>query len=390
MNIISHFLLALFSPALALLSLLWQATVKEVGQRTVNFSVILASISIALLNVTKVPESDLYNYLTYYEQAMRVGLGDYLADRDYRDPFFHLFSFVIARISGANHFVYVFGVTFAVYILYLKAVVNVGRFHGVPLSVVLILVIAAAFFGPSVSLSGHLFRQMLAGALVCYFLSTMDAPSPGKFNWVYLLFSLMTHIAVFLFLPVLIAKMYKGERYSKYKNVAGLLLVVIFSVFLFSSIGRALYSDSAFIGVMVARSATLDGANIQALSSLSLLIMLFTVLISAFVLYLKLKGNLLGDLPVIGSILNLYLIAFVLITFFLGGYEISSRYFFFVYMLMMTLLPLVLVGFSNKRLIALIVLIVSIASFYISVVDGVWQYEGLWLSLFLPLGLISM
>ncbi|WP_237134317.1 EpsG family protein [Pseudohongiella sp. O18] len=389
-NLVSHSVLGFFSPLLSLFSLATVATVKTVGYRTVDLTVLIASVAIALLNTTKVPESDLYNYLLFYEQATSVSMDEYLSARDYRDPFFHWLSFIIARVSNANHLIYVFVITFVVFLFFLKAVENIGRSSGLSASIVLILVIAAAFFGPSVSLSGHLLRQMLAGSLVCYFISTLDNTQPSKFNWVYLLLSVLTHISVFLFFPILVARIYQGSKYSKYFNAGALLLFVSFSVFLFSSAGRTVLSDAAFIGVLVARSSSLDGADIQALSLLSLLIIFATFMISVFIVLLKMKGKLTGPLPTIGSTLSLYLISFVLITYLLGGNEISSRYFFFVYMLMLALLPLALVGFKNKRIVALTVLLLSLASFYISVIDGVWQYDGLWLSLVFPIGLLGI
>jgi len=389
-NIVSHFLLSCFSPLFSLFSLTSIAAVKPVGFRAVDLAVLIASAAIGLLNTTKIPESDLYNYLLFYEQAISVSLTEYLSSRDYRDPFFHWLSFLIARVSNANQNIYVFVITFSVFLFFLKAVANAGRSSGLSASIVLILVIAAAFFGPSVSLSGHLLRQMLAGAFVCYFLSTLDDTNPSKFNWIYLLLSVLTHISVFLFFPILIARIYQGSKYSKYLNTGALLLFIAFSAFLFSPAGRSVLADAAFIGVLVARSSSLDGADIQALSLLSLLIIFATFIISVFVVFLKINGKLTGQLPAVGSTLSFYLISFVLVTYFLGGNEISSRYFFFVYMLMLTLLPFALVGFKNKRVVSLSILLISLASFYISVVDGVWQYEGLWLSLAFPIGLIGI
>ena len=165
-----------------------------------NFILIL-SIFLGILNTTKTPESDMLNYLSWFDLASTMGFGEYIWMHG-KEPAYHALAYLFHFMSGGSQYVFLVGVTAVGYFLILSSLFRLALAAQLAPIVLLALVLGVSFFPQLFSISAHLTRQFLAAALLLFFLvgNIVD----GRKRWVALILAILTHSSAAFFVPFLL------------------------------------------------------------------------------------------------------------------------------------------------------------------------------------------
>lgn len=132
--------------------------------------VALVSAILGYINTLKVPDGDLVIYLFRYDTASSVGIIDYL-NYDWgngrQELIFSFLSYLIYIVTGGNHAIYVWILTFLIYFFAALAIRRNCIEPGRSFLAFLLLVVFPIFF----SISAHLIRQQLALSVALYLFS---------------------------------------------------------------------------------------------------------------------------------------------------------------------------------------------------------------------------
>ena len=206
---------------------------------------------LALINATKVPAGDLYNYYNALEVAdSALNFSEFYVVAGY-EMFFSLFMYIIGKYSSTPEFLFSFSLTVLGYTLIHRGIVNLfggrGRDVQVALSFSLIALNPILF-----SLSLHLLRQFIAFSIVFWVLS---APRQSIYLMATFAVAILTHYVSILLLAgysVFVLKSLSVKRIFHLFLILSAMfcLVWIFqdSVVLLKVISRLSAADTKTIG----------------------------------------------------------------------------------------------------------------------------------------------
>ena len=198
-------ILFILNPTVASLLILFFLSGKSCKVNHVFLGMILSAY-VSLINVTKVPVNDLESYLEYFSAAGDMPLYEYLfywnkykaGVESLKEPAYAVFSYFSYHILGGNQKAFVFLFSFLIYNLYFLSLYKVCRFLKLNTTQIVVSILFL-FFNPVLfSLSVHLFRQVLAGAILFYILVACFFYSKVKY-WLIFMIPLI-HSTTFFFI----------------------------------------------------------------------------------------------------------------------------------------------------------------------------------------------
>ncbi len=343
---------------------------------------ILAAAYLGLINTTKLPDSDLVRYLEWFEIAGKSGFIEYIALYS-REPVFYAWVWIISAVFGGDSHFFIFLSTWAPYSIFSYSIVIVCRRYDVDARVAAILVMLFLFLPPLFSISAHLIRQFMAGALVTLFFARRLAMH--KSSWWIIVIAIFIHYSALIFVPLALLRIPRTVHPILSFVVYG---VLIYLLYLVAYVASGYLSQLPFFGMVFLR---ISASVIPDVVGLTTNAMFFIIVYFSFASMNLIEtnsrlihGGLYGfdrnfrfSVLLIGAIILISNIS-------INTAEIAMRLYFYLYFL----LGLVMVIFIRDNLwIARFIFIVAaleMFAFFYSLQAGVWTYAPLMKILSLP------
>ena len=253
----------------------------------INCLIVFLSIFLALINTTKIPESDMLGYSFTYKLAHKEDFVSFIKTFN-KEPVFYTQIFIFSNI-GISFKGYIFIHTLISYIFYLNSIHKFQK--AIPksnLSAIFGIILGALFF-ELFSLSAHLVRQFLATSLLLYY--SVEKLFYNKNKWWYLILALFVHTTTLLFVPFLFFSPLKSKlSITKGVTVIVSLLILIISVRIVSPIILNIfgYGILTYAFIKSSQAAYTDGISVS-----NIVILINVVLLSygVFRSYISKKNN---------------------------------------------------------------------------------------------------
>ncbi len=330
-------------PALTLILALLLAWSHQKDPRALPSVLVLSALYLALVNVTKLPESDLATYLEAFEDARHLYLTTFLTI-NVREPLYYVLLYGLANLLGVDGRVYVFLSTLIPYLVFGTAVLRLCTALRLERRAELSLLVFLLFFPQLFSLSAHLFRQMLAASLVMLFLT--DQAVTGRRRWGIGLLGMLVHYSS---MPFLLLSLFQPlKRYSRVLSVLfhALTLVLVYALAVQVA---PLFLDVPVLGMVFQRLVNGEGAQ---LDPLTLPVLGSAVLYLAVALFslARMSGPNLGTQDWTVMLCTVTVCVVVLMTSVEPTLsEIALRYYFYLYFLIGLVLPFLMVRLPLSR-----------------------------------------
>ena len=329
---------------------------------------------LGLLNLTRIPESDLDNYLEMLTRARKFGLTEFLVMHQ-KDPGYFLYIYLLANLPWSNDGIFIFVSTVLPYGIVLAALARFGCKLKLPSHVIVGVLVFFAFFPPLFNNSAHLLRQFLAGALIAWFY--IDYTSGGKRPWWILLLAITMHTSALIFLLLALVGSIRKYSPGKLLMIAALVLSLLLLLLLLRFVGPYLTS-MPYLGDII-QSLQLSRSVEHTTLGIAPLLLLFAVF--TFVLYkqcVSLQSQQVVTREMAG---NLYISTFFLSLFtgwahFAGETMLATRFLLYIYFLVGPILLLAIADMPHKKIFTGTILVAIPIYFVYTVVSGVWTYGG--------------
>lgn len=345
-------ILFILNPTVASLLILFFLSGKSCKVNHVFLGMILSAY-VSLINVTKVPVNDLESYLEYFSAAGDMPLYEYLfywnkykaGVESLKEPAYAVFSYFSYHILGGNQKAFVFLFSFLIYNLYFLSLYKVCRFLKLNTTQIVVSILFL-FFNPVLfSLSVHLFRQVLAGAILFYILVACFFYSKVKY-WLIFMIPLI-HSTTFFFIPMMFLFRFMNPYMNKKSIIIMLLFVIILSNY--QSIASLLLTfisgKIVFLDYILSRASEDTRYELGKLPIHQIGILLFIV-VAIIVLNLKrVKYN-----DGLYKFYNVFVFLSVFILLNLRQDELSNRFYVFIWLF----LPYFVIPFSKNISLAML------------------------------------
>lgn len=365
-------------PALTMLLGLLLAWIYQKDPRALGGVLMLGALYLALVNVTKLPESDLATYLEAFEDARYLDLTTFLII-NVREPLYYVSLYGLANLPGVDVRVYVFLSTLMPYLLLGTAVLRLCAALRLARRSQLSLLVFLLFFPQLFSLSAHLFRQMLAASLVMLFLT--DQAVTGRRRWGLGLLGMLMHYSS---MPFLLLSLFQPLKC--YSRVLSLLFHFLTLVVVYTLAVKVapLILDLPVLGIVFQRLVNSEGAQLEPLSAPVLGSAVLFLLVSLFSLA-RTSGTHLGVQDWTVMLCTVAVCVVVLLTSLQPAFsEIAVRYYFYLYFLMGLVLPYLMVRVPLSRMGVHALALLSVPLFFYKLASGEWTFAPVSALLFEP------
>lgn len=354
---------------------------KELLSTDVLIMATLGAAFLGLINTTKSPDSDLTTYMVWYGAADDYGLFEYLLIFT-REPLYYIWMYFISYVTLGSELAFIFISTFLPYFLILLNIARIGKFLSLCNQVIILILLCFIFFGPLFSLSAHLMRQFLAGALVFTFYTSWIVS--GRRPWWLLILAALMHYSALIFLVFSVVQPLRrlGSLFSLF-----FAAFIFFVAFVFLKMVSGSLSSLPALGLIFSRIAAEEGADIGHLSLISIAFVIFLTIVSIAVIQSKIILNKKNLFNVCATVILIALIALVA-NMHGGTVEIAKRYYFYEYFLAALIFPLLVYISNSKKLISITALAFVVPQFFINLEIGVWGYMSLPTLFLLPSWLV--
>jgi len=281
--------------------------------------VLLVIYSFFVINTNKIISNDLFWYSQQYYMNYGSSISDVFAD--YRagvqarwgEPVYHLLSYFLSNISNANYTVFVFVISFSVYLGSLFSIYFFINKSSLNDSQKAIIIIFFLFFGIIFTQSLHLIRQYLACTLLLFSV-VLSFNNREKLGGVFSVLAFLTHNST-LVVSVVLLCVYLIYKYSSNIKIK-IRYSLIFSIFL-----ALLYISLFIITGNESRLLIDDGSVSPIVKIIDLLLFIITVI--AF--------NLSKDNSKETELIYLFYISYCVFLFLMHySHFLSLRYYFFL------------------------------------------------------------
>lgn len=336
---------------------------------------------VSLVNITKVPDSDLIWYLDSYERAFGSKFFEYLlvsgpfGNKD-TDIGYALFSWIISNTTHANISIFVFLHSFISYSFLCMGLFRWGRFLSVRVSVFMTSIIIACFFPYIFTRSAHIMRQFSASCLLLYVTSIIPSSENNiitffKKSWWLLLLMFSFHksslfFIILFFIPFL-RKPFFDNKLKYIFFITALLAYQVVATFILPFFTG---SDSA-LATAVSRASTGTTFELEALKTYEFLIIFLIAGIALF----KLRNI---EREGLRLCLNLIVILTAFILMNVNQLEMSRRFFYYLLVFLPFTWMLVASGLKIQPLISFICSFLVFVSFALYTEYGFWVYDVPW------------
>ncbi len=362
----------LLQPFLSFLLLLFIGlTKKKITSKFIFLVSLVGSCYLGLINTTKLPESDLLNYIDWYASAQESSVQEYILLNS-REPLYFIGLYGIANSPVSSEKFFIFLSTVLSYYIFLYAIVKLSICVKLNFKSPVGLVILFILFAPMVSLSAHFMRQFLAGSLVVLFFS--EYVTTNKKKWLILLFAILIHYSSILFVPIALAR-----KIGKFSIGISLILNLAFLpvAYVLSKYAAPIFNDFPILGLVFNRVAAEDGAELGSLSAVAVVFSMFIIIIAIAnirALYRSGGNNAVWCINVAVLVIGL---TSVVANTQPQLTEIATRFFFYLYFLSGLVLPIHLSFRKNSVGILTMALIIVIPFFVYKLAYGEWTYSPL-------------
>lgn len=375
MGLISLLLvLLLISPLLGLIFASFILVKKGNDTFVSNVVFIYFGLFLGVLNTLKTPESDLVNYMVFFENASSYNYLDYLLIEN-KEYFYFTLNYLIYYVSKGDFSLFlVFITSLSYYCLFysirmLHNNLNLGK------NAYWVALIVVFLFPNFFAISAHLMRQFLGLAIVSVFLMK-NIFKGNKASLPFFILAVLTHTSTLVFAVAFIPAVKK--KLSPKKIVQFILGTTI--LIILGGVFASVLSDLPVIGYAFKRFTRRETAiwETDNLGVLSLLIQL--IVLTLF--YVGIVRNNRFNQTKINMLFNL---ALLLILFVLANYNntsMAARFNFYVYMFlpfgMYFLQQLLFIRkIKVKRLLNSVILLFFLVWFIYKLNYGTWEYNNL-------------
>lgn len=369
-NLVIRFCTAI-APLSVLILLYTRCRSSDFLSKNYNLIIFVTATIPALLVMTRVPEGDLNRYIEWNSYAKSLNLIEFLTLMEFREFGYLILTYAISKSPFYSPTFYLFIVVFISYYLILYASYIVCVHAKVNYKFVLIFFIAIISFGPMLALSSQLVRQFIASAIVMLFFAL--SLTRQKYPWWLLIISATFHYSAIFFLPLTLMVQFK----NKFMLLPMLILVIVMLKQLLS-----LLIQLPFVGILIFKRLDLSnvGNSLDNLDTIAMVFM-FVCLAMAIIVSFRIQDAKLKQYCYV----FIMLLTFINIIEFIGGTEISVRYFFYTYFLSIILIPFSIKRVKNGGYIYYVILGLSCTSFVSSMIFGVWEYHRMYDAVLSPL-----
>lgn len=205
------FILFLLNPFFGALTALVVLFYYKGNKSGLNFLSIIISLYISLINVFK--GRDIGDVVSIERSFERASKYDYLGFLEFmfEEPVYSSLIWIINRLSFGNFSFFILITSFVFYHLLSKSLISISYHFKIPLKAIRFSLIFLFFFPLIFTWSFHLTRQVLAISFFIYFLSNQIVNN--KFNIYLLVFSILTHTSISLYLPFVL--FFYKDRFPK-------------------------------------------------------------------------------------------------------------------------------------------------------------------------------
>lgn len=368
------FLVLLISPFLAnLLSLFFLKNVYKNDLKSKAIFLILG-LCIGFINTLKVPESDLLNYIDYFNLSANYNFFDYIILQNKAYVYFSL-NYISYYLLGGNFNIFIILYTGISYFFIFSAIRLLDKKLKLGYHSYLLAIIITVFFPNIFSISAHLMRQFLAISIIIFFI-IKNIFDGDKKSVIYFFIASLIHSSSLFFIILFFPGLNK-----KISLLKGFLFLTFTFIFFYSISNYSNFFQSIpILGYAINRFLNKENA-IWETGNLSILIFVFQFFI-LLVFYLGiLKNKIIRDYRVN----KLFYITFFLVIFIIANYnntEIALRFNFYIYFLLPISFYFIfgLLKINRVNYLTLfngIIFIVFFTWFFIDLINGRWEYNSL-------------
>lgn len=322
----------------------------------------IIACSLSAILMTRVPDGDLNRYILWNELAQTLSLQDYLYAFFFREPGFLLLTYFISNSPLYSVEIYLFISISITYFCIILAVLQVCQISQIKNSDIIFVLIFVSLWGPLLSLSSQLIRQVMAGGLFLVLVS--NYLYNGKINWKLFILPIFFHLSILLMLLIFYTTTLQNRTRSIFLFIGSATILKLLS---------PLLTTVPLVGVLIfSRIADpTKGADLESLG-----ITEFALIFGLLILNISIKikcAQIYQAVFVSDMMLATFLIIFIFSL--IGATEMSVRYFFYVYFLMFLLIPYVFRVFKPTMFISFMSTSLAALSFTNSIIFGEWSYE---------------
>lgn len=338
----------------------------------VQLSLLNLAAFLGLINVLKVPESDLINYIHTYNLAGETGWLSFLLLFQ-KEPLFYLFTKVVNYITSGNEALYIISFTALGYYILFYALWKVHTYYKLSINNFIIAILCAFLFPNLFALSAHLVRQFIASSLIILFLVNnfyWNKKSIGLLFVAFLFHSTSLIFAVCL-LPLFANRMTLKRSILFLITSLGLLVVGNKLI----SIMFAVLSQIPLLSYAIGRVAEADEAKAEPLG-MSILVFHIVIIVLFFLISRIKKINNLTN-----NNFRFFYLSFLLFVYILLNRNngiISLRFSFYMYFLLPLSFYFIVELVSTrvvKILVQICVFIIFVLWFVYKINNGFWTYN---------------
>jgi hypothetical protein len=373
-------LIALLSMYLPLLSLFTLSVTLLIfkggnGNSSVSLSIFFMAIFFALINILKMPESDLMNYIDYYRQLSNLDFYDaidfaYLNIRP-SEIIFRMYYWFFAQLSSPVYLI-IFASTIIMYYTVIYFSLRISRFYigNVILKnkyTLLMSIIWCSFVGITFSLTAHVVRQYLGFAVFLF--GVLFLLNKRSFLGVVLIISAgFVHNSMFLF-PILLLFSMVFHKYivKKVVFIPAIIIAYILSNYLIMLQGS--------FPELINRGTLSEWSSVLIFIDISLLVV---------------YGYLYQDFNriIIVKYFNAFLILLILFLVLFNNESLVFKRYYYFFDIIRSALGVLIIGKliqkfnKNSQLILMILSIsISISVFILRFYKSTWDYGSYYISI---------
>lgn len=359
-----------------LLCILLAFFIKEKSAMHLYVLAILVAAYFGLVNLTKLPESDLEVYIQSFRDAKDLELGTFLLLYS-REPLYYTAVYYLGNIPQVDHRHFIFLSTFIAYLIYAVSVIRVSLKSQLSHPLILGVVLCLLFFPQLFNLSAHLMRQFLASSIIMLFLASIY--TSGQKRWPLAVSAFFIHYSTILI--ILSLQVRDFPRLSS--SLVFLTYIVLLPTALVGLVAVSLYlTEFPIIGIIFSRLSNPgdSGATHEAFGLLHLVFALAVLIVALFNISGK-QALRRGTAEWTINLMSLIVASTVLLTSFRDDLTlITLRFFFFLYFLIGIIIPCSLKKLGNTTILQSItypLVAMVIMLFLHNTQAGAWSYASM-------------
>ncbi|OJV44760.1 MAG: hypothetical protein BGO29_09390 [Bacteroidales bacterium 36-12] len=335
----------------------------------IKYSGILLAIFLGCINSTKIPENDMYNYLSFFDDAGEYSYIDYINHYNKEQVFFSL-NYLLYILLDGSKYMYIFTLTVISYIFLNTAVYKLSNALNLNKSIQITSIYLMSFTPYIFTISAQLIRQFIAGSILIYIIT--DLIFYGKKSWILSICMVLIHSTSLLFIPLLYIPYFKKKPNKK---TYLFYFIVIFTILGIQKVADSILgftSGATPLNYALERASSSNIFEAKGLNIINILVTISLSLITIFITYIS-KTNFKND----SRLIHFTNIVTLLVLFILGNLSqahLSSRFNIYTWLLFPLIFTMSNI-YKNVSPSKLTIITLSIMVFFIYYLDaGTWTY----------------